>query len=213
MKRLRAITAASLLATACAFVGVAVERDAQASVSIAVLFDELVRDSSAAAFVTPYEQKAVWEGGRIVTYSHVHADRTVAGTIESDPWVRTLGGTVGRLGQIVDGEASLTVGKQGLLFLKPDKTTSGVYAVTARAQGQFPVVTSPQGAPMFRASSGVGGLVPATSDRVAAAAQLRTSAGLPAEAPRATDVLHTRPVEDGVRDVVAAWVRIHGTAK
>ncbi len=213
MKRLRAVALGSLLAVGALGVGqIAAEREAHASMSIAILFDELVRDSTAAAIVTPFEQKPVWEDGRIITYTHVHADRPVAGTLESDPWVRTMGGTVGRLGQIVDGEPVLTVGKPGLLFLHPDKTSGGgVYAVTGRAQGQFPVVASTQGAPMFRASSGADALVPTPSARVAQMAQLRAKAGLPAEAPRATDVLHTRAVEDGVRDVAAAWVRIHGS--
>jgi hypothetical protein len=217
MKRLRAWAFGSLLATSAAGLCLAVEGDARASISIAVLFDELVRDSSAAAIVTPFEQKAVWEDGRIVTYSHVHADRTVAGSLESDPWIRTLGGTVGRVGQVVDGEASLTIGKSGLLFLHPDATGTGTYVVTARAQGQFPVIAPDaqgaqgQRAPIFRASAGVGGLVPTPDKRVAEMSQLRASAGLRAEAPRAMDVLHTRPVEDGVREVAAAWVRIHGS--
>jgi hypothetical protein len=211
MRRLRTLTLGSLLAAGGAsWIGVGVEREARASISIAVLFDELVRDSSAAAIMTPYEQKAVWEDGRIITYSHVHADRTVAGSIESDPWIRTMGGTVGRIGQVVDGEASLTVGKQGLLFLQPDKSASGVYAVTARAQGQFPIVAGQQGTPMFRASSAVGGLVATPEQRVSQMAERRAKAGLSAEAPRALDVLHTKAVEDGVREVAAAWVRIHG---
>ncbi len=189
----------------------AAEHDAGASVSIAILFDELVRDSTGAAIVTPYEQKPVWEGGRIVTYSHVHADRTVAGSLESDTWVRTMGGTVGRIGQLVDGEPVLTVGHPGLLFLQPVAESGGVYAVTARAQGQFPVVLSDKSVPLFRASSAVGGLVPTPSTRVTQMAQLRAAAGLVADAPRATDVLHLRQVEDGVRDVATAWIRIHGS--
>jgi matrixin len=213
MKRLRRVAFCSLLAFGGAALGqLAADREARASVSIAVLFDELVRDSSAAAIVTPYEQKPIWEEGRIVTYTHVHADRPVAGTLESDPWIRTLGGTVGRIGQIVEGEAVLTVGERGLLFLRPDTMNgSGAYNVTGRAQGQFPVVTTKQGAPMFRASSGVGAIVATPDARLSQIAQLRAKAGLAAEAPRATDVLHTRPVEDGVRDVAAAWIRLHGS--
>jgi hypothetical protein len=184
---------------------------AHASVSIAVLFDELVRDSSAAAVVTPYEQKAVWEDGRIITYTHVHADRTVAGTLESDPWIRTMGGTVGRVGQLVDGEPVLTVGRPGLLFLQGVPQVGGVYAVTARAQGQFPVVLGEKNVSILRASSAVGGLMPPPDSRTTQMAQLRAKAGLAAEAPRASEVLHLRPVEDALRDVAAAWTRIHGS--
>jgi hypothetical protein len=111
----------------------------------------------------------------------------------------------------VDGEPVLTVGRPGLLFLQPFTASGGgVYAVTARAQGQFPVVLGSQNVPTFRASSGAGGLLPASDARVSQMAQLRAKAGLAAAAPRATDVLHLRPVEDGVRDVAAAWMRFHG---
>ena len=213
MRRLRTFALGSLLVLGTAAAGqVVAEHEARASISIAVLFDELVRDSSAAAVVTPYDQKAVWEDGRIITYTHVHADRTVAGTLESDPWIRTMGGTVGRVGQLVDGEPVLTVGRPGLLFLQgAPQSGSGVYAVTARAQGQFPVVLGEKNVQLFRASSAVGGLMPPPDSRISQMSQLRAKAGLAAEAPRATEVLHARPVEDAVRDVAAAWVRIHGS--
>jgi len=212
MKRLRMITLASLLAFGGAAVGQLVTaHEARASISITVLFDELVRDSAAAAIVTPMEQRGVWENGRIITYTHVHTDRSVAGTVEDEPWVRTMGGTIGRLGQLVDGEPVLTTGHQGLLFLRPvTEEGAGVYEVTARAQGQFPVVQGDQGTPTFRASSAVGGLVPPPQQRVAKISQMRASAGLAAVAPQAMDVLHKRAVEDGVREVTVAWARIHG---
>ena len=34
-----------------------------------------------AAIVTPYEQKAVWEDGRIITYTQAHVDTLVAGSV------------------------------------------------------------------------------------------------------------------------------------
>ena len=51
--------------------------------------------------------------------------------------VRTLGGRVGELGEIVHGEAELTLNETSLVFLTPD--ASGVELVTAMAQGQYPV--------------------------------------------------------------------------
>jgi hypothetical protein len=216
MRRFRSVALGCVLAFG-AVTGAAVlaAHDAQASIAITVLFDELVRDSSAAAIVTPYDQKTVWEDGRIITYTHVHADRSVAGTLESDPWIRTMGGSIGKIGQLVDGEPVLTVGRPGLLFVRPvPDSGGGIYAVTARAQGQFPVVLQDRdgqkNVATFRSSSAVGGLVAPPAARIAEMSQLRGKAGLAAEAPRAIDVLHTRPVEDGVRDVAAAWARIHG---
>ena len=180
--------------------------------SITVLFDELVRDSTGAALVTPMEQRAVWENGRIYTFTRVHVDRPVAGVVDNDPWVRTMGGVVDKVGQIVDGEAVLTVGRPGLLFLQPLKEEgAGVYVVTARAQGQFPIVVDTQNTERFVRASGVGAQVPTPRERVAQISRSRAMSGMAAGAPLATDVLHKRPIEDGVRDVSAAWVRIHGS--
>jgi hypothetical protein len=121
-----------------------------------------------------------------------------------------MGGIVGKVGQSVEGEAVLTVGRPGLLFLRPARDdVSGVYEVTARAQGQFPIVLDEKNAERFVRSSGVGGLVPTPQQRVDQVTHMRALAGAAPGAPLATDVLHKRPVEDGVRDVVAAWARIH----
>jgi hypothetical protein len=213
MKRVRAILTCSLVALGGAAVaGLALERDAHASIAITVLFDELVRDSSGAALVTPMEQRAVWENGRIFTFTRVHVDRAIAGTIDSDPWVRTMGGVVGKVGQLVDGEPVLTVGRPGLLFMQPlSEEGPGVYIVTARAQGQFPVVVDAQNTQRFVRSSAVGAGVPTPRERVVQISRSRAMSGLASGAPLATDVLHKRPIEDGVRDVAAAWTRIHGS--
>jgi hypothetical protein len=84
-------------------------QDAEASVSVTVLFDELVQKASAAAVVTRAEQRGLWEDGRIVTYTRVHVDRLVAGQLAGDVWVRTLGGRSGT-GQIVERRRSLPGG-------------------------------------------------------------------------------------------------------
>ncbi len=216
MRRLngvRAFLTCSFVAVAGAtFAGVAAEREAHASVVITVLFDELVRDSTGAALVTPMEQRSVWENGRIYTFTRVHVDRSVAGAVENDPWVRTMGGVVGKVGQMVDGEPVLTVGRPGLLFIQPlSEEGPGVYVVTARAQGQFPIVQDAQKTQRFIRASGVGAEVPTPRERVVQISRSRAMSGMASGAPLATDVLHKRPIEDGVRDVTAAWVRIHGS--
>ena len=80
-----------------------------------MLFDELVQRASAVAVVTPIEERAVVEDGRIVTYTHVRVDRRVAGAIAEDFWVRALGGAVGRIGQIVEGQPGLLPLEQALV--------------------------------------------------------------------------------------------------
>jgi hypothetical protein len=146
-----------------------------------------------------------------MTYTHLRVDQGVAGATPSDPWVRTMGGVVGKIGQIVEGEAVLTVGKQGLLFLQPlTELGPGLFAVTARAQGQFPVVADEAGTSRFMRASGVGALVTTPTPRVGQIARLRAASGLPANAPVAAAVLHQRPVAEGTREIASAWVRIHG---
>ena len=80
-----------------------------------------MKGSTAAAIVTPMEARAVWEDGRICTYAHVHVDQALAGDVTTggDAWVRTLGGIIGRIGQIVDGEAVFSPGRASLVFLRP----------------------------------------------------------------------------------------------
>ena len=212
LHRVRAILTCALVAFGgVTIASIAAEREAHASVVITVLFDELVRDSTGAALVTLMEQQAVWENGRIYTFTRVHVDRSVAGVVENDPWIRTMGGVVGKIGQTVDGEAVLTIGRPGLLFVQPlTEEGPGVYVVTARAQGQFPIVVDSQNTQRFIRASGVGAEVPTPRERVVQISRSRAASGMASGAPLATDVLHRRPIEDVVRDVTAAWVRIHG---
>ena len=171
-------------------------RDVGASVSVAVSWDGLLGASIAAAFVTPVESTSVWEDGRIVTYTRVHVDRSVAGALPSgdDPWLRTLGGVVGHVGQRVEGEAVLSFGYQALVFLGAGK--AGTFYVTARAQGQFPIVTTPTSGPHVVRAGAVGLLLKP-------AAPMNTTVRL------AADVLHGRAVDDAVQDIAADWERTH----
>jgi hypothetical protein len=188
------------LAAACALVAALVVADARASVSIAVTWDGLLRESTAAALVTALEGRSVWEGDRIYTYTHVRVDRGVAGelTTGDDAWVRTMGGVVGKVGQVVDGEPVLTRGQSSLLFLHGiPARPAGAYDVTARGQGQFPLVADEKTPPRLVRSTSAGGLVP------------RHSVGPPAAQRLAADVVHGRPVDDVARDVAAAWSGTH----
>ena len=188
--------------------GATVTTDAHASVSIAVVFDALVRESSAVAVVTPVEQRSVWEDGRIYTYTRVRADQAVAGDIATggEAWIRTLGGVVGHIGQLVDGEPVLTMGRPSLLFMRPG--SAGTMDVTARAQGQFAVTLDETKAQRLMRSSSVGVLLPPKSAQAGAAQSV--NATTQAVAPvMAQDVLHNKKLDDGVRDISAAWKRLH----
>jgi hypothetical protein len=173
--------------------------DAHASISIAVTWDGLLRESTAAVVATPVEAKPVWENGRIYTYTRVRVQRSVAGELApgADAWVRTMGGVVGKIGQLVDGEAVLAPGQASLLFLHPGPV--GAFDVTARGQGQFPVVPADDKTPTHLVrSNAAGSLVPPRL--------------LPSQTPArlAADVVHGRGVDDVARDVAATWDRAHG---
>jgi hypothetical protein len=189
------------LAAACALCAALLAADVRASVSIAVTWDGLLRESTAAALVTALEGRSVWEGDRIYTYTHVRVERGVAGelTTGGDAWVRTMGGVVGKIGQVVDGEPVLSRGETSLLFLHPiPGRPAGAFDVTARGQGQFPLVADEKTPPHLLRSTSAGGLVAP-----------RTPGGL-ATPPLAADLVHGRAVDDVARDVAAAWSRTHG---
>jgi hypothetical protein len=76
---------------------------------------------------------------RIVTYLQVQVSQPIDGRPppETTLVVRTLGGTVGEIGQLVHGEARLELGEQALVFLAAGR--DGVLGVTGMAQGHYPL--------------------------------------------------------------------------
>jgi hypothetical protein len=198
---------------------VSVSGDAQASVSIAVAFDALVQDADAVALVTPVEQMSAWEDGRIYTYTRVTVDTPVAGELGSgaSAWVRTRGGVVGKIGQTVDGEPVFSMKKASMVFLH--RGSPGSYFVSARAQGQYPVTTDEATKkPKFQRAAALGVLYPPKSAEDAPQATRGNSSQVKVQSARpqtvatqifAIDVIHGRPVEDVVKDVAAAYKRLH----
>jgi hypothetical protein len=191
-----------VLALCASALGLADAIPARASVSIAVTWDGLLRASTAAAVVTPADATSVWENGRILTYTHVTIDRAVAGPVTTggDAWVRTLGGIVGNLGQQVEGEAGFSPGRPSLVFLRahPEGAQSGTFDVTARGQGQFPVVAADGQQPARVVRSRPAGMI--VPPRIFS----------PLVEPRlAADILHDCTVDEATRTIQSAWSRLH----
>lgn len=172
--RLRAITLATLLLTP-ALVTLS-PRDplsgastAEASVSILLSLEEITAASTAVVVGTASEQKSQWEelagGKRIVTYTKIKVDKTIAGSPGTEVWVRTLGGAVGKLGQAVSGEASLTIGSKAVLFLMK---RGDVTMVTGMAQGHYPIKVDEKGISKLRASPDAGAQIQPNGPTIAA---------------------------------------------
>lgn len=121
----------------------------------AVTLNELVRQSQHAVVATPSDFSSRWEtiGGRerIVTYTRVRIEYPLDGNApkSNELVVRTLGGRVDDIGQIVAGEAPLRRNATAALFLEP--IASGAFAVTAMSQGHYPILADDKGARRLRA--------------------------------------------------------------
>jgi hypothetical protein len=124
--------------------GLVLGRGASASTFVELSLADLLKLSNSVVVGTPTEQMSLWEGAdgargrRIVTYTRVRIDKVIDGSVpSSDVWVRTLGGHVGDIGQVVDGEAAFVPHQSGIIFLRA--RGDGTHAVAAMAQGHFPV--------------------------------------------------------------------------
>jgi hypothetical protein len=128
-----------LVASAAAMVG---SRRAEAGQFVAVALPELVKTSVQIWLGTPLESHAEWLdsplGRLIVTHTRVGCEREVVRG-ERHPgelWVQTLGGSIGKVGQLVHGEARLALGQRCLLFLaRPGER----HVVNAMAQGHYAI--------------------------------------------------------------------------
>jgi hypothetical protein len=156
-----------------------------------VLFESLVRESVGAAVVTARESSSSWDGGRIYTFTRLHVELPVAGELPpGDLLVRTKGGVVGEIGQMVEGEPRFAPGETSLVFLH--SSSAGVVEVTARAQGQFPVQQDAHRERHLAIARDVGMLVAPPSGRLAA------------------DVLREKSVSQATREIAVTWTRVHG---
>jgi hypothetical protein len=182
--------------------GILATGQARASVSVASRLDDLVRKASAVVVATPAEQRSTWEDGRIVTYTRVRVDRRIGGPSGADAWVRTLGGAVGDVAQLAEGEATLSPGKQVLLFVRPAIGPAAgpgtdVFAVVDGAQGEFPIEATPGKPLRLGLASGIGMLLP--------------PAAAPGSGPTrsAGEVLRGRSLDEAVGTIAASWHHLH----
>lgn len=130
-------------------------KSATATTARAVSLQDLVQRSSRVVRSTPLESFARSEviagTQHIVTYSRLRVDESIEGnSAETEVLVRTLGGTLGAVGEIVHGEAVLALNQPCVVFLRTDP--EGVEFVTAMAQGHYPLTLDSRGTPRLRVS-------------------------------------------------------------
>jgi hypothetical protein len=125
------------------------EARAFGSVARGLSLRDLVLKSKSAVLVTPLEKRSSWQtiGGsrRIVTETRARVEQLVSGTDPSaaEVLLQTLGGRVGNIGQLVEGEAEVALGEGCLTFLSELEPL--VYRVTAMAQGHYPIASEDRG--------------------------------------------------------------------
>lgn len=156
-----------LVAPAAALLGA---RAAEASQFLPVPLPELVQTSDRIWVGVPLEKRAEWIdsplGRLIVTYTRLGRDRDVLDSGGSaELWVRTLGGSIGKVGQLVPGEARLALGERCLVFLSQP---AGHHLINARAQGHY-AIRANRGVPLLQASDEA---LPARAHRESAVALL-----------------------------------------
>lgn len=129
--------------------------------------------------------ETIGEQRRIITTTRVHVEDVIAGSdLGSEILVRTLGGRVGDVGQIVHGEAFLLLGERAVLLLM--EASGGALHVSAMAQGHYPVRNDPSRVPRLARSPRLPELVGRTGQS-------------------AVERLHRQPLDEGRRRIAEAW--------
>ena len=125
-----------------------------ATTARAVSLQDLVKRSTRIARTTSLESwsrsEAIGDTRHIVTYSRLRVDDLIHGPSEAEILVRTLGGRIGELGEIVHGEAEIALNEPCVVFLH--QNSDGIEQVTAMAQGHYPLAMDTAGKPHLRAS-------------------------------------------------------------
>jgi hypothetical protein len=137
-------------------------RVSHATTARAVSLADLIARSTRVLQATPLEGNARFEdvGGtrHIVTYTRLRVDELISGAPnEPEILVRTLGGHVDKLGEIVHGEAQLIPNEACVVFLRAN--ADGIDEVTEMAQGHYPLSSDTSGVLRLQPSRNVAHLV------------------------------------------------------
>ncbi|MEP7050491.1 MAG: hypothetical protein ABJB12_09075 [Pseudomonadota bacterium] len=136
----------------------------------AVSLRDLVARSTRVVFGVPLEgtprYEQIGETRHIVTYTRFRVDELLqGGPQEPEILVRTLGGRLGELGEIVHGEAELALNERCVMFVQAHP--EGFEQVTAMAQGHYPMLPDESGALRLHASHNMAHLIGAPDSAAA----------------------------------------------
>ncbi len=150
-------------------------RVSRATTARAVSLADLVARSTRIARAMPLEGSARFEDigdtRHIVTYTRLRIDELISGSPnEPEILVRTLGGRIDKLGEIVHGEAQLALNEACVVFLQTN--SDGIDQVTEMAQGHYPLHSDASGALRLVASRNMPHLLNGASTPNAAAIRL-----------------------------------------
>lgn len=146
-----------------AAVATAIPRLSGASVARAVSVAELLSESRHVVLGTAVDSYAQWESiGRrkcIVTYSLFRVEQSLGAVAPptNEVMIRTLGGTVGGVGQVFHGEAVVALDERATVFV--NDVARDLFAVTEMAQGHYAVRPDDAGVHRLRAAFGAVELV------------------------------------------------------
>ncbi len=130
---------------------------AGASVVIPLSIEQLAQKAEVVVRGRVTAQHADWtRGGRIVTTTTLAVTEALKGQPDAQVEVRSLGGSVGGVGQQVAGEVHFASGEEVVVFLRPTGLQGGSYAVVGMAQGKFAVSTRAQGPVATQSLEGLG---------------------------------------------------------
>lgn len=147
--RRRWLTGLLAASASCALWDISKPAIAFAGAAVPISLTALVARSRHVVVATPRVADSTWEeiGGskRLVTYTRLTIedaldDRAID---ETEILVRTLGGRLGPIGQIVHGEAELRRDETAVFFVKP-RTDGGTYHITGLSQGHYPLLADKQ---------------------------------------------------------------------
>lgn len=129
---------------------------ARAHGGAALSMQQLVRQSSSVVVATPLAAQSMWQGRgrdrRIVTLVEAEVHEAIDGRAgpQGSVIIRTLGGQVGDIGQVVPGAAQLILFTTSVCFLCPAR--NGSFAIAGMAQGHYVLDQDDVGTPRLLAS-------------------------------------------------------------